>query len=137
MAQGISSVALKGISDGALADIITGELSSHNPANVRDGVRNSFTKLTKILEENRLVGAMITLKFRCRSCVCDKKGGWGWDWPEEQSRPYVVDDFITDGEVVYDLENSAGGGERITVSQLQPWHIRDAVELARKKCEEN
>jgi hypothetical protein len=135
MAQGVSNAALNGISDGAAADILAGQLSKNNPANVQKGVTDSLNKLTKILEENRLVGAMISIKYRCRKCICDKDGVWGWDWPDEQRSPFVIDDNNTDGEVVYHLKDSSGGGERLEVSKVQPWHITEAIELARKSCE--
>jgi RHS repeat-associated protein len=136
ISQGVANAGLSGVSDGAAADIVTGFLSRNNPADVKDAVIEKLDSLSKILEENALYGAMITIKFRCRTCVCDKKTKvWGWDWPEEQSLPYVVDDqWSNEGEVVRLLSESEDG-IRVKVSAIQPWHIKDAVELARKSCE--
>ena len=144
MYQGLANSTAHGISDGALADIVTGQLSKENPANVKKQVTDQLSKLTKLLEEHPLYGAMITIKFRCRSCVCASKNNkwgygwpsdnaWGWDWSEEQSIAYVIDE--DNGQEVVGPLSESPINFRVPVSKLQPWHITDALEQARVSCE--
>jgi RHS repeat-associated protein len=87
------------------------------------------------LGEDAARGGMITIEFKCKTCVCK---GWVWkryEWDNpkvEFSNWFVQNEGDDEGNVV---AWPGRAGLHKTVSQITAEHIAAAVEKARQSCE--
>lgn len=98
-------------------------------------------KYSKAIGNNPAKGGMITVKWKCHTCVCDEQDWynphewfvgdvWGWDDPDEKMRSFQ---FAIDGDRLVDFDNENFALFK-TVDQITLLDVANAVEIARKSC---
>jgi RHS repeat-associated protein len=132
-----AGMAKGGFKDG-IADLAAGALGETNPS-LNEFIANYIGIIAANLAENDWRGAMITIKFKCKTCVCKgwwKWKRWTWDDPNEShSSFFISDDNGKEGDVI-DFADLGKGHLNLPISRIGADEIADAVERARSQCEQ-
>ena len=142
MGSGLAKAFLeKTVTNGAAADVVGGALGTNNPADVKDFVVNALANIAESQGRNGAKGAMITIRYRCRTCKCHNKyfffgREFRWDYPAPKDDPYSIeakgDNEEHDKVIPFTREVS---DLRITLEGVESEHIADAIFKSRVKCE--
>jgi RHS repeat-associated protein len=120
---------------GAVPDLTAGALAEVNP-DLNSVVEDYLGRIGAGKAENTALGAMITVRFKCRPCVC--KGWWYWKrWVWDEVDSVSSSFFINDDDqpVAVDFADAHRGFFNLPLSRIGAGEIAMAVERARSKCE--
>ena len=139
MGSGGANILMNSVNSGNAADVVAGALGLNNPADPRDLVDSALNSIADSIGVRGTIGAMITVRYRCRTCVCEGEY-WGlgqnnykWDYPDPQDNAFTIDH----GDNEVEPHERQPVGLRGLVSDVRANHLADAVFQARVACEGN